>query len=262
VNALLVMLAVAFFFYFVHRMHGQVGGCHDGRGGGEPARDARAPKEATHGHGARPGGDTRPRLSFASVLLITLLLLVPLMLLHAAAPAGSPLHPVLFWVALILPFLVVPFLRSPDRSPERAGGAAAAEANEAAREAHWREQRLQLVGPLGEQVAREMEIEATRYEQALVLFEGRLRGDPEAAYARLVRSFAELGRSPRLLEGEGGRTILVAVPRSLENLKPVRQTLAVPLLLFVATLATTTWAGALHQGVDLWREPAAYTAST
>lgn len=257
-NALLAMLAVGLFFYFVHRMHGQIGGCHDGRGQEGPARDARAPEEATHGQGARPGGDTRPPWSFASVLLITLLLLVPLMLLHAAAPAGSPLHPVLFWVALILPFLVVPFLRSPGRAPERAEGATAAEADEVAREAHWREQRLQLIGPLGERAEREMEIEATRYEQALVIFEGRLRGDPEVAYARLARSFAEVGRSPRLLEGEGGRTVLVVVPTAAEDVRPVRQNLAVPLLLFAATLATTTWAGALHQGVDVWREPARF----
>ena len=251
-NGLLVVLAVALFFYFVHRMHGQVGGC------GESARDARSPEEATHGHGARSGDNTRLRLSFASLLLVSLLLLVPLMLLHTTVPAGSPLHLLLFWVALFLPFTVVPFLRSPDRSAKRAKGATAVEIDETAQEAHEREQRLQRVGPLRELVAREMEIEGTRYEQALIIFEGRLRGDPEAAYARLVRSFTELGRSPRLLEGEGGRAILVAVPAPAEHARPVRQNLAVPLLLFAATLVTTTWAGALHQGVDLWREPARF----
>ena len=255
-NALLAVLAVGLVFYFLHRMHGQVGGCHDGGGHGDQPRDARPPDEAGHPVGARRRADTRPGWSFASLLVLTLLLLVPLMLLHTALPGGSPFHAVLFWGALLLPFLAVPFLRA--RPAERAEGGTVAEVDEEAREATWRGERLQVVGPLGERAAREMEIEATRYEQAVVIFEGRLRGEPEAAYARLARSFAELGRSPRLLEGERGRSVLVAVPISPEDTRPVRQSLTVPLVLLAATLVTTTWAGALHRGVDLWREPARF----
>lgn len=255
-NALLAVLAVGLFFYFLHRMHGQVGSCHDRRGHGEPA-DTRVPNAA-----GRPAGTPRQaetRGSFAWLLLVSLLLLLPLMLLHGAVPAGSPFHAVLFWGALILPFLVIPFLRVRGRSPETAARAAVAGAEEEeAREATWRQERLQVVGPLGERAAREMEIDATRYEQALVIFEGRLRGEPEAAYARLAQSFAEVGRSPRLLEGEGSHSVLVAVPASFADARPVRSSPVVPLLLFAATLATTTWAGAVHQGVDLWREPARF----
>jgi membrane-associated protease RseP (regulator of RpoE activity) len=103
-----------------------------------------------------------------------------------------------------------------------------------------------------------MEIEATRYERDLVIFEGRLRRDAEGAYGRLARSFAEVGRSPRLLEGEGGRAVVVAMPIAPGEAEPARQGLTVPLLLFAATFVTTTWAGALHQGVNLWQEPARF----
>jgi membrane-associated protease RseP (regulator of RpoE activity) len=132
------------------------------------------------------------------------------------------------------------------------------EAEEEAQEAEWRQQRLQVVGPLADRAAREMEIEATRYERDLVIFEGRLRSDAEPAYERLGRGFAELNRAPRLLEGEDSRTLIVAVPVLPEEAKPVPQNLTVPLLLFAATLVTTTWAGALHQGVDIWQEPARF----
>jgi len=195
---------------------------------------------------------------FATILLVTLLLLLPVMLLHAITPAGSAFHPLLFWAALLLPFLVIPLLRGVGRFPSGEEAVARVEAEQEAQEVRWRKERLQVVGPLGDRVAGEMEIEATRYEEEVIIFEGKLRGDPEPAYERLARSFAEVNRSPRLLEGERGRTVVVAMPVSPEQGKPARRRLGVPLLLLVATLITTTWAGALHQGVDLWQEPARF----
>jgi membrane-associated protease RseP (regulator of RpoE activity) len=253
-NALLVILGLALLFYFMHRMHRQVGGCHDrhDHGGGHHAP---APEDTAGLQGAQPNAKAPSGPSLASLLLVTLILLLPLMLLHGAAPVGSPLHPLLFWVILLLPFLVIPFLRAAGRLPSAKEAMEKLEAERESQEAEWRQQRLQVVGPLGERVSREMEIETTRYEGDWVIFEGRLRGDAEAAYERLARSFAEVGRSPRLLEGESGRAQVVAAPISPEEAKPAHQNLAVPLLLVAATLATTTWAGALQQGVNLWQEP-------
>ncbi len=257
-NALLVLLGLALLFYFMHRMHGQVGGCDDRHEHAKEAKRAGEPEDLVDPERAPVRSKTPSSPSFATILLVTLLLLLPVMLLHAIAPTGSAFHPLLFWVALLLPFLVIPLLRKAGRFPSREEVLARVEAEEGSREERWRKERLQAVGPLGDRLAREMVIEATRYEEELIIFEGTLRGDPEAAYERLARSFAEVGRSPRFLEGEGARTVIVAAPISPGQSKPVRQSLAVPVFLFVSTLATTTWAGALHQGVNLWQEPARF----
>ena len=254
-NAVLVILALALVFYFMHRMHGQIGGCQHGHSHGRHRHRAGSPEDTAGAHGARPQARASAGPSLASLLVITLILLLPLMLLHWAAPPGSAVHPFLFWAALLLPLLVVPFLRAAGRFPSREQEMARLEAEEEAQEAEWRQRRLQVVGPLAERAATEMEIEATRYERDLVVFDGRLRTEPEGAYDRLERSFREVGRSLRMLEGEEGRTLVVAVPIPPEEVEPVRQNFAVPLLMFAATLATTTWAGALHRGVDLWQEP-------
>ncbi len=249
---LLALLSFGLIFYFVSRLHGQMGGC----GGGHEHKGS--PPSADEGGAAAPGSaPPNPAgggSGFGPWLALALLLLLPLMLAHIAVAAGTPLHWLLFWLGLLLPIAVFPVLWA-RRGPTREQMAARIEGEREAQEAEWARQRLQVVGPLGERVAREMEVEGTRYEGDLVIFEGRLRGDPEQAYARLAESFAEVGRTPRFLEGEGGRTVVVAVSRPEGETKLVRQNLLVPLLLFAATLITTTWAGALHQGVNLWQQP-------
>jgi len=257
-NAVLVILALALVFYFMQRMHGQLGGCKHGHAHGRHGHQAGSPEDTAGAHGARPQARASAGPSLASLLVITLILLLPLMLLHRAAPPGSPVHPLLFWGALLLPFLVIPFLRGAGHLKSREQMMAELETEQKAQEAEWRQQRLQVVGPLADRTSREMEIEATRYERDLVIFEGSLRTEPEGAYKRLEPSFREMDRSLRILEGEEGRTLVVAVPIPAEEVQRVRESFAVPLLMFAATLVTTTWAGALHQGVDIWQEPARF----
>src|SRR3990172_8438310 len=117
-NAVLVILALALVFYFMQRMHGQLGGCKHGHAHGRHGHQAGSPEDRAGAHGARPQARASAGPSLASLLVITLILLLPLMLLHRAAPPGSPVHPLLFWGALLLPFLVIPFLRGTGR-PER-----------------------------------------------------------------------------------------------------------------------------------------------
>ncbi len=254
-NAVLVLLGLALLFYFMHRTHGQVGGCHDRPARGADAHGARAAEEAPDARGAPPGDKDPWRPGLVPVLLVALILLAPLILLHGVIPPGSAVHPLLFRAALLLPILLFPVVRSMGQSRSHEEVMAGLEAEQEAREAEWRRRRLEVVGPLGERTSREMEIEATRYERDLVIFEGRLRRDAEGAYGRLARSFAEVGRSPRLLEAEGGRAEVVAMPIAPGEAEPVRQGLTVPLLLFAATFFTTTWAGALHQACSMSRNP-------
>lgn len=243
-SAVLAIVGLAVVFYFLHQMHGRMGNA------AESGAAAARPPEPAGTEGATGGG-----LGWGAVLLLTLILVLPLMLLHSVIPTGSPTHAVLFWIALLLPLLILPFVLPTGHAPGSDGTANEVEASGEAREAEWQRQRLELVGPLGDRIGRELAIETTRYEDELIVFEGRLRGDAAAAYTRLVPVLAELGRVPRFLEGEHGRTLIVTVPMPREEPRPARQNVIVPALLLLATLATTTWAEALHQGIDLWQAP-------
>ncbi len=104
----------------------------------------------------------------------------------------------------------------------------------------------------------DFDIQVTRSEPGGVLFEGRVRGEPGPAYGRLARRFAEAGWAAHLLEGQReGEAVLAAVPRPADAAAaPARPFWNI--VLFLATLATTTWAGAMHQGVDLLRNPGSF----
>jgi membrane-associated protease RseP (regulator of RpoE activity) len=92
-----------------------------------------------------------------------------------------------------------------------------------------------------------------------VVFEGKLRTDPRSALSQLTRAFAAENFTPILQESEtDGRVKVALVPA----VGPLAQTPTTErprwgghLLLFVLTLMTTTWAGALHAGVNLLEEP-------
>lgn len=94
-----------------------------------------------------------------------------------------------------------------------------------------------------------------------VLFAGKLRTDPQSALSQLTRAFAPDKLTPMLQEGEGRGQVKVTLLPGIGELtgQPAvveRPKWGLHLLLFVLTLMTTTWAGALHAGVDLIKEPA------
>jgi hypothetical protein len=130
------IVGLAVVFYFLHQMHGRMGNAAE-RGTSAARPPEPAGTERTTGDG--PG--------WGVLLLLTLILMLPLMLLHSVIPAGSPIHAVLFWIALLLPLLILPFMLPTRRAPGAAGPAGGAEALGEAREAEWRRQRLELVGP-------------------------------------------------------------------------------------------------------------------
>lgn len=94
-----------------------------------------------------------------------------------------------------------------------------------------------------------------------VLFDGKLRTDPQSALAQLTRAFAPDKLTPILGEGEGHDQVKVALIPGISELAGQSATVERPnwvlhWLLFALTVMTTTWAGALHAGVDLIKEPA------
>jgi len=94
----------------------------------------------------------------------------------------------------------------------------------------------------------------------ILQFNGRLRGKPDEAFQKIREAFAGEPVSPMLLEGEENQSRVLLVPESeTKPGAPERPNWALHWLLFFATLATTTWAGALHAGVDLLRQPERFT---
>ena len=92
-----------------------------------------------------------------------------------------------------------------------------------------------------------------------ILFDGKLLTDPQSALSQLTQAFAPDKFTPILREGEGDDQVKIALLPGIDKFVPSgavdRPKWGVHLLLFVLTLITTTWAGALHAGVNLIKEP-------
>ena len=110
-----------------------------------------------------------------------------------------------------------------------------------------------------ERVARVIAVSGSEVRGAGVMFEGRLKTSPEGALAELRQVFAPDRLAPLLQDGTGGEVRLVLIPETEALMqRPAvveKPNWTVHLLLFVITLLTTTWAGALHAGVNLLQEP-------
>ena len=86
-------------------------------------------------------------------------------------------------------------------------------------------------------------------------FEGRLRGKTEEMFRKIREAFAGEAVTPLLLEGEHEDVRVVVLPEKAAAPAAERPKWGLHWLLFAATLATTTWAGALHAGVNLLQQP-------
>jgi membrane-associated protease RseP (regulator of RpoE activity) len=85
-------------------------------------------------------------------------------------------------------------------------------------------------------------------------FEGTLRGKSEETFGRICDAFRGEPVKPILTDGESGDVRVVLLPDRFVT-SEVKPQWWLHWLLFVATLATTTWAGALHAGVNLLQQP-------
>jgi hypothetical protein len=92
----------------------------------------------------------------------------------------------------------------------------------------------------------------------LAEFEGHLLTTAEEAVRQLKQLFQPRGLTPLLQEGETDDVRLLVLPMQEQPAKVERTRWGIHLLLFVATLLTTTWAGALQSGVNLLHDPARF----
>jgi len=86
-------------------------------------------------------------------------------------------------------------------------------------------------------------------------FSGHLRGEPDEMFGKIREAFARDPITSMLLEGDQGDVNLVLLPAEKAEPKPWRVNWPLHWLLFFATVATTTWAGALDAGVNLLQQP-------
>jgi hypothetical protein len=89
----------------------------------------------------------------------------------------------------------------------------------------------------------------------IIQFEGRLKGKTSEVFRKVQEAFAGEPVTPLLLEGEHNDVRVVLLPEKTAAPAVERPKWELHWLLFVATVATTTWAGALHAGVNLLQQP-------
>jgi len=93
----------------------------------------------------------------------------------------------------------------------------------------------------------------------VVQFTGHLRGKSDEVFRKIREAFAGEPVTPMLLEGEENDVRVVIMPGRQAESAPKPTNWALHWLLFAITLATTTWAGALHAGVNLLQHPERFT---
>ena len=94
---------------------------------------------------------------------------------------------------------------------------------------------------------------------SVVQFTGHLRGKADEMFRKIRDAFAGDPVTPMLLEGEENDVRVVMLPGKPDSAAADRPKWALHWLLFLATLATTTWAGALQAGVNLLQQPGRFT---
>lgn len=93
----------------------------------------------------------------------------------------------------------------------------------------------------------------------LLTLHGDLLGDADDVMEQLRQRFSGSGLTPLLQDDQYGRTELLILPVDLDQADSKPRSPWINVGLLIATLLTTTWAGALHQGVNLLETPGNFT---
>jgi membrane-associated protease RseP (regulator of RpoE activity) len=183
----------------------------------------------------------------ADALALLLLFLLPLMLLLGSAERTTGRPTLLFWLLLILPLLILPWLWR-RAEPEECSHGQVAAARRVEPDAAAGLDLAALVAPV-------MDVRRSYAEAGVAMVEGRLRDEPARAFASLERLLAPQ-RTPLLEDLGPGGVRVAALPQAVDGeLRRSRSSPATNVVLFLATVVTTVWAGALHQGVNLLQDP-------
>jgi Zn-dependent protease len=179
--------------------------------------------------------------------VVILLLLLPFMILFLI-PAIALLESMWLWMVLLICIWMIWFL--------------IANLTSAIRDKTHVESGLRMLQESEQpQIIRNaMNVRIATEEAGIQVFRGRLLEPATTVFEKLKQAYPEQ-MIPLIQEDEklGNTIILLPKPVELAALeKPLRPRLH--WILFALTIATTTWAGAAHQGIDLMREPARFVA--
>lgn len=191
-------------------------------------------------------------LRLANALVVFLAVLVPLMLVLGAAE-GTPQRPtLLFWLLLLLPLLVLPWLWR-TLEPEDAADGQTVAARRIERDGTQAEAFAELVAPA-------VDVRRARMADGVALVAGQLRDAPARSCAALERLLAPKRLTPLVQDAGNGAIKVTALPTAVDAELRRRSNVTINVLLFLATVATTVWVGGLHQGVNLLQEPGRFMA--
>ena len=188
------------------------------------------------------------RLVIDQVLLF-LLLLLPMMIVIGAAERTDARAGLWFWILLLLPFLLLPWFW---RSAARQAPADSADTT--------RPHPVAADPRVTNAAADVLDVKRASAANGISILEGRLRTDAAAAFARLEQRLVPQGFRPLLEDRGDGRVRLTALPHAVQQTVKARTFPTVNIVLLLATMVTTVWAGALHQGVNLLQEPSRFAA--
>lgn len=174
-------------------------------------------------------------------VVVALLVLWPLMMLFMMPGGGLAVGPLWFWLILLVCLWILMGIGGHEPAPAT-GETGPRMLPEAEQPAAVREvMRVEV---------------ATEHPEGARIFRGRLNQPADSAYARL-RTALGADTVPLLQPDETAAAAIVLMPKPAPRTaleRPIRPW--VHWLLFALTVATTTWAGAAHQGVNVMREPA------
>ncbi|MDV6031459.1 MAG: site-2 protease family protein [Phycisphaera sp. RhM] len=191
---------------------------------------------------------TRTNYSPWLSILWILCLAIPLVLLLTAS--GGGMHSLIWmWIILLLCFYMIASMAVASRTAGQTDEESVADDG------------VRMI-PDGEQppaIASVMDVRVATRQQGVGLFRGRLNMPADKALQKLE---SELGENavPLIQQDDELGTAIVLMNRPTEEATLERSTRPwLHWLLFALTFLTTTYAGALHQGVNLWEQSSAFT---
>ena len=185
------------------------------------------------------------RLCDAVVLLLALML--PVMFLIGASEGRQGGPTVLFWALLLVPLLLLPWMLSACDREETANGQreAAGHVRDATKNAPFASLIESVVEPLRSYV-----------DHGLQVVDGKPRVPRSTLFRELDRRLASIDATPHVAALDRDRVRVVALPRGVDARLRTRSSGLVNILLFLATLVTTTYVGAVQQGAAPFQRPA------
>jgi Peptidase family M50 len=183
-------------------------------------------------------------------LLVLLIWLLPLLFLIILGEEGLGVSP--FIVALIL--LVLFFVAGAFATCSVGNGG-----EESEDELEKRRASDERIRSVANELQPFLSVKGWKAIDGIVQFEGFLRTDAADALKGINNAIDSTKVRVILTEGEKNQVRVALVPRSTEEPAPKEPNWLLHGALFILTLATTTWAGAMHQGVDILQNPAKFT---